>query len=426
MHAGDAFEPVRDGREFRWVDLSVLLDPLLAIARLQHPANLVEEERECMEDGRSVRRGPRAVGDRREESPDRGFEPRLFERLPYERVEDAFAVMDAAGSEPVGATRIEGLDREKDFPVRAPHDHADLADAVRVMDRIEEAVIDRRVDPPRFAVSGRELSDLLVEIRHSLAIVLAQDVLERFTEEHGLLRLLPLGKRLEPRELGGAVVRRLQDHVFGRWQADGVPALLLGGVEREIGLAHELLGALGVARDVGDADRGGCFEPCRNGFAQRGGKVGAKTLGAKERGLERNAGRHEGELVPTDAAEGPALRARLGGEHARRRRDRFVAESPTSLLVQDHEVVQVDQEERGASLGLDRFLDRAPESRGWDGFRSGHISSEHIYAKAMYVKSSEVAGSLQDSLGTPRQAAIQEAWTAHDPAKGLSELLGRA
>src|SRR5439155_26999583 len=211
MHAGDAFEAVRDGQELCWVDLSVLLDPLLAIARLQHPAELVEEEREWLEDGRSVRRGPRAIGDRREESPDGGFEPRLFERLPYERVEDAFAVMDAAGREPVGATRIEGLDREKDFPVRAPHDHADLADAVRVVDRIEEAVVDRRVDPTRFAVPARELGNLLVELRHSLAIVLAQDVLELFTEEHGLLRLLPLGKRLEPRELGGAIVRRFQE-----------------------------------------------------------------------------------------------------------------------------------------------------------------------------------------------------------------------
>src|SRR2546430_1450192 len=241
MQVGDALEPVCDGRELRWFDLSVLLDPLLAIARLQHPADLVEEERECMEDGRSVRRGPRAIGDRREESPDRGFEPRLFERLPYERVEDAFAVMDAAGREPVGATRIEGLDREKDFPVRAPHDHADLADAVRVVDRIEEAVVDRRVDPPRFAVPGRELSDLLVELRHSLAIVLPQDVLERFTEEHGLFRLLPLGKRLEPRELGGAVVRRLQDHVFGGGQAPTLPALSLRRADSAITLPRALL-----------------------------------------------------------------------------------------------------------------------------------------------------------------------------------------
>src|SRR2546426_10333610 len=97
MPAGDRFETIRDSRELRSVDLSVLLDPLFAIARLQHPADLVEEERECVEDGRSVRRGPRAVSDRREEAPDRGLEPRLFERLPYERVEDAFAVMDAAG-----------------------------------------------------------------------------------------------------------------------------------------------------------------------------------------------------------------------------------------------------------------------------------------------------------------------------------------
>src|SRR5438105_13313774 len=135
MQAGDALEPVCDGRELRWVDLSVLLDPLFAIARLQHPADLVEEECEGVEDGRPVRRGPRAVSDRREEAPDRGLEPGLFERLPYERLEDAFAVMDAAGREPVGLARIEGLDRQEDLPVRAPHDHADLADAVGVVDR---------------------------------------------------------------------------------------------------------------------------------------------------------------------------------------------------------------------------------------------------------------------------------------------------
>src|SRR6267143_1397937 len=345
MRAGDAFEPVRDGRELHWLDLFVLLDPLLVIAGLQLPADLVEEERECVEDGRSVRRRPRAVSDRGEEAPDRGLEPRLFERLPYERLEDAFAMMDAAGREPVSAARIEGLDRQKYLPGRAPYDHADLSDAVGVVDRIEEAVVDRCVDPPRLSVSGREQSDLPVELCHSLAIVLAQDVLQRLAEEHGFLRLLALRKGLEPRELRRAVVGRLENHVFGRWQADGVPALFLGRVEREVRLAHELLGALRVAWSVGDADRGGRLEPCRNGFTQRGREIGAKTLGAKECGLERNARRQEAELVPTDAAEGPAFRVRLRGEHARGHRDRFVAELSTALFVQDNDVVQVDQQQ---------------------------------------------------------------------------------
>src|SRR5437667_10569545 len=113
MHAGDAFEAVRDGRELCWVDLSVLLDPLLAIARLQHPADLVEEERECREDGRSVRRGPRAIGDDREESPNRGFESRLFERLAHSRVEAAVAGKDTRGRNPAGSTQIDALDRQE-------------------------------------------------------------------------------------------------------------------------------------------------------------------------------------------------------------------------------------------------------------------------------------------------------------------------
>src|SRR2546429_237840 len=181
MQAGDALESVCDGRELRWVDLSVLLDPLFAIARLQHPADLVEQECECVEDGRPVRRGPRAVSDRRQEAPDRGLEPGLFERLPYERLEDASAGRDAAGRGRVGLARIEGFDRQEALPVGAPPAHAALADAVGVVDRIEEAVVDRRVAPPRLAVSGRELSDLPVELGHSLPIVLAQDVLERLT-----------------------------------------------------------------------------------------------------------------------------------------------------------------------------------------------------------------------------------------------------
>src|SRR5713101_1279310 len=79
----------------------------------------------------------------------------------------------------------------------------------------------------------------------SLAIVLAQHVLERLAKEDGFLRLLALGETLEAAELRRAVVRRLQDHIVGGRQTDGVAALLLGRVEREIGLAHELFRTLG-------------------------------------------------------------------------------------------------------------------------------------------------------------------------------------
>src|SRR2546430_13681363 len=100
MQAGDALEPICDGRELRWVDLSVLLDPLFAIARLQHPADLVEEECECVEDGWAIRRQARAVGNRGEKPANLRLETRLLGRLAQEGLEDAFAVMDAAGREP--------------------------------------------------------------------------------------------------------------------------------------------------------------------------------------------------------------------------------------------------------------------------------------------------------------------------------------
>jgi len=81
-------------------------------------------------------------------------------RLADERVVDALAVVDAAGREPMGATRIEGLDGEEDPATGPSYDHADLAKAIALPDRIFEGVVDRRHDVQRRPEPPRELVEL--------------------------------------------------------------------------------------------------------------------------------------------------------------------------------------------------------------------------------------------------------------------------
>ena len=113
--------------------------------------------------------------------------------------------MDAARWQAVGSPWVEGLYAERHLPAPTSHDHADLGEPVRVLDRIEERP-NRDVHAARLAKAGRDLDDLRFELRHSLAIVLVQHVLEPFTQHHGFLGLLPFGQCLEACELRGAVV----------------------------------------------------------------------------------------------------------------------------------------------------------------------------------------------------------------------------
>src|SRR5712692_2867935 len=94
-------------------------------------------------------------------------------------------------------------------------------------------------------VSGRSSTPVRVGLG---ALVLAQQVVERFAQERGLLLFLSLGQALEPAELRGGVIGGLKDHVIAGCEADRVAALLLGRQQREVRLAHELVRGRGPAR----------------------------------------------------------------------------------------------------------------------------------------------------------------------------------
>ena len=83
---------------------------------------------------------------------------------------------------------------------------------------------------------------------------------------------------------------------------------------------------------------------------QGGDDLGTDPFGAKERGLEREPGCHERELVAANASERPALGLRPIREGPRGRGNGLVAAVPPGLLVQEDEVVEVDEEQRCAGL----------------------------------------------------------------------------
>src|SRR5437867_4245202 len=86
----------------------------------------------------------------------------------------------------------------------------------------------------------------------SMPFVLAQEIVERLTQQDRFLLHLALGERAKASELRDRVVGRAQHHVVAGGEAHRVAALLLGRVEGQIRFAHELLGLLRVARRVGD------------------------------------------------------------------------------------------------------------------------------------------------------------------------------
>jgi len=94
--------------------------------------------------------------------------------------------MNPARGQSIRPAGVERLYRERDLPVPSADDHADLAKPVRPLDWIEDRP-DGRLDAARLAETSRQLSDFPLESRHSIAIVLAENVLERLAQEHGLL-----------------------------------------------------------------------------------------------------------------------------------------------------------------------------------------------------------------------------------------------
>src|SRR5207245_11084803 len=148
-----------------------------------------EKEGERVKQRRTLRNGDIAVGDPREEPADLDLERGLLVGLAAEGVEDPLAVVNPARGQSIRSAGIERLYRERDLPVPSEDDHADLAKPVGPLDRIEDRP-DGCLDAARLAEARRELSDFPLEPRHSIAIVLAETVLERLAQEHGLLCLL--------------------------------------------------------------------------------------------------------------------------------------------------------------------------------------------------------------------------------------------
>src|SRR5581483_7875637 len=174
------------------------------------------------------------------------------------------------------------------------------------------------------------------------ALVLAQQIVERLAEEDRLLLLHALCATLEASDLG-----RVQ-----------------GGVRPP----QELVRGLGtagarVARRVGDADRHGAAVAGRQRLRERGIDLPADLIGAQERGLERDAGREERELVAADAPQRPPLLLRDAGERGGDRRDGPVAHSVARGRVEIEQAVEIDVQQRRDRVALERGEQRPLE--GW-------------------------------------------------------------
>src|SRR5438132_7585954 len=85
-------------------------------------------------------------------------------------------------------------------------------------------------------VSGKSSTRVRVGLR---ALVLAQQIVERFAQERRLLLLLSLRQPLKPAKLRGRVIGGLEHHVVAWCESDRVAALLLRGQQRQVGLTHE-------------------------------------------------------------------------------------------------------------------------------------------------------------------------------------------
>src|SRR5882762_4907464 len=101
-----------------------------------------------------------------------------------------------------------------------------------------------RGSPKRFASAAisRRVSGRSSTPQRLRALVLAQQIVERFAQENGLLLLRALRQAPEPAELRGGVIGGLEHHVVAGGERDRRSALVLRGVQGEVGLAHQVLG----------------------------------------------------------------------------------------------------------------------------------------------------------------------------------------
>src|SRR5438105_2963638 len=235
------------------------------------------------------------------------------------------------------------------------------AGPVRATPRSPDAVATRAIITARKERITPHLKEGPSASRGSIAVVLAENVLEPLAQEHGLLCLLALRERFQPSELSAAVVGRLEHHIFGRGEPDRIAPLLLRGVEREVGLAHELFGTLRVPWDVRDADTHRAPLAPRQHLREGGVDVAAQPIGAQERRLHGQPRGDKCELVAADPAKRPAFALRRARQLAGRRVDRAV---PSLAPMDRVELVQiVDVEEEESHLLFRPFAGLLPDRR---------------------------------------------------------------
>ena len=150
-------------------------------------------------------------------------------------------------------------------------------------------------------------------------------------------------------------------------EAIGAGAVVLGAVERDVGVAQHLVGGrLLAAVDQGDAGGGGDREPAAGELERLGERV-EQVAGHLRGGLGRGAGLEQhGELVAAEAGGGVARGEPLGepaGADAQQLVARGMAERVVDLL----EVVEVEEEDGEALLrgraGVERVLEPVDEQR---------------------------------------------------------------
>ena len=196
---------------------------------------------------------------------------------------------------------------------------------------------------------------------------------ERFRLEEAAGRRAPAGQRLETDQLaGGEVDQRLEEgnelavldaaadvllqlHAVGELAlqlrvepGEAVPAGALGGVEREVALAKDVLLLLQTA-DLGEADRRG-HEDLHVAEVDRLRQLRQDRLGELLRILGRRTVEQNRELVAADAGAAAALRRLARRAYRPRCFEQLVADEVAVKVVDPLEMVEVEQEQDARAL----------------------------------------------------------------------------
>ena len=128
-------------------------------------------------------------------------------RLDLDREQPQLAIVLFVEHVQLAADRIERLDREQQVSIRTTDDHADLAEAILLADRIVEGVVNGRADAPGRTIAILEATDLRDRVgaqfhpRRLGALVLPEQVVQRLAQQDGLLLLHPLREAAQASEL---------------------------------------------------------------------------------------------------------------------------------------------------------------------------------------------------------------------------------